>query len=194
MGSSTTTRNFGIRRFTNLVREGRFRSPAAADLRLGTLVEIDPTDPTRVREATLTAIGGGGDVRLNLCGILWYEHDSQTYNAPQWGGAAGLLRQDLDFAPRSRMVKVLHGSGAKVWFRNTAEDTTEPGLNFASGRPEVIMVNGLGGATPTVEVDELLGWNDTQNYYQVTTNAAEAVLRVTYVDNDFARVDAELLV
>ena len=194
MGSSTTTRNFGMRRFTNIVREGRFRAPAATALRLGTMVEIDASDPDRVREASVTAIGGAGDVRLNLCGILWYEHDSQDYNAPEWGGAAGLLRQDLDFAPVNRMVQVIHGPGVKVWLRNTAEDTTEPGLNYPADRPAVVMVDGIGIATPTVTVDELLGWDATNNFYTVTTNADEALLRVTHVDNDLARVDAELLV
>lgn len=194
MGSSTTTRNFGMRRFTNIVREGRFRAPASTSLRLGTMVEIDPNDTDRVREANITAIGGAGDVRLNLCGILWYEHDSQDYNDPQWGGAAGLLRQDLDFAPVNRMVQVIHGPGVKVWLRNTAADTTEPGLNFPADRDAVTMVFGLGGATPTVTVDELLGWDATNNYYTVTTNADEALLRVTAVDNDNARCDAELLV
>lgn len=131
MGSSTDPRNFGMRRFTNLVREGRLRAPASGDvLRLGILVEQDPNDPDRVREADLTAVGGSGDVRLNLCGILWYEHDSQTYNDPRFGDAAGQLVQDLWWAPNNRLVQVLHGPGAKVWLRNTAANTTEPGLNF----------------------------------------------------------------
>lgn len=193
MGSSTTTRNFGMRRFTNLVREGRFRAPAAADLRLGTLVEIDGSDTTRVRQATATAIGGGSSVRTSLCGILWYEHDSQTFNSPSFGGAAGQLPQDLDTAPRGRMVQVLHGPGAKVWFRNTEANTTEPGLNFDNTRAAVTMVTGLGGATPTVEVWELLGWN-TSGYWAVTTNVDEAVLRVTFVDNTLDVCDAELLI
>lgn len=193
MGSSTTTRNFGMRRFTNLVREGRFRAPAASDLRLGTLVEIDPGDTDRVRQATLTAIGGGGDVRTDLCGILWYEHDSQTFNDPRFGGAAGQLPQDLDTAPAGRMVQVLHGPGVKVWLRNTDASTTEPGLNYANTRAAVTMVSGLGAATPTVEVGELLGWN-TSGYWDVTTNAAEAVLRVTNVDNTLKTCDAEFII
>lgn len=195
MGSSTSTRNFGFRRFTNLVREGRFRATEMGqpELRLGTLVEIDPADPTRIRQAVDTAIGGSGDVRLNKCGVLWYEHDSQTYNAPPWGGASGQLRQDLDFAPAERMVQVLHGPGAKFWFRNTGAQETEPGLNFPSPRPQVTMVAGLGSATPPVSVDSLLGWN-TGGFWEVTVNAAEAVLRVTHLENDFARLDAELLI
>jgi len=192
MGSSTTTRNFGMRRFTNLVREARFRAPAASALRLGTMVEIDSSDTDRVRQATATAIGGGGDTTTDFCGILWYEHDSQTFNSPPFGGAAGLLPQDLDTAPAGRMVQVLHGPGTKVWLRNTDLDTTEPGLNYASDRAAVTMVDGLGIATPTVEVGELLGWNTT-GYWAVTTTATEAFLRVTAVDNDLKTLDAEII-
>lgn len=195
MGSSTTTRNFGMRRFTNLVREGRLRAPASGTpLRLGILVEQDPTDPERVRAAVDHAIGGGGDVRTGACGILWYEHDSQTFNTPAFGGAAGQNVQDLDWAPNNRLVQMLRGRGPKVWLRNTAADTSEPGLNFASTREEVIMVNGIGIATPTATVGELLGWDDTNQYYTVTTDAAEAVLRITALYNDLAMVDAELLI
>ena len=193
MGSSTTTRNFGMRRFTNLVREARFRAPASGtELRLGTMVEIDPSDTGRIRQATSTAIGGGGDTTTDLCGILWYEHDSQTFNSPPFGGAAGQLPQDLDTAPNGRMVQVLHGPGAKVWLRNTDASTTEPGLTYPNTRGAVTMVDGLGVATPTVEVGELLGW-DTNGYWKVTTTASEAFLRVTAVDNDTKTLDAEIL-
>lgn len=196
MGSSTSTRNFGMRRFTNLVREGRFRAPAAADppLRLGTLVELDTADPARVRAAVDTAVGGGGDVRLNLCGILWYEHDSQTYNRPEWGREAGLHAVDLDYAPNGRMVQVLHGKGAKVWFRNTTDDTSDPGLNFVPDRAGVEIVDGLGDATPTLVAGDLLGYDTAGGHWQVTTDATEAFLRVTFVDHDFSRLDAEFLV
>ncbi len=197
MGSSTTTRNFGMRRFTNLVREGRFRAPASgAELRLGTMVEIDPADVDRIREANGTdgvAIGGSGDTQTDLCGILWYEHDSQTFNDPRFGGAAGQLPQDLDTAPNGRMIQVLHGAGAKVWLRNTAADTAEPGLNFDPTRAAVQMVNGISGGTPTVVVGDLLGWNAASDFWDVTTTAAEAFLRVTNVDANLATIDAEII-
>lgn len=187
MGSSTGTRNFGMRRFTNLVREGRFRAPAAAALRLGTAVEIDPGDTDRVRQATANAVGAAGDTRSQLVGILWYEHDSQTYNDPRFGGAAGLLKQDLDTAPANRMVQVLHGPGAKVWLRNTDANTTEPGLNWPNTRDAVVMYDG------TPAVGDLLGW-DTTGYWAVTTTAGEEILRVTHVYADGETIDAELLV
>lgn len=193
MGSSTNTRNFGVRRFTNLVREGRFRAPASTALRLGTFVEMDPNDNDRVREAdnATIGIGGSGDVRAAVCGILWYEHDSQTFNSPAFGGAAGQLPQDLDTAPAGRMVQVLHGRGSKFWFRNTAAATTEPGLNFANTRAEVIMVDGL-GATPTLSAGDLLGWDSANNFYTATSDLAEAIFVVTKVDGD--TVDAEMLI
>lgn len=192
MGTSTNTRNFGMRRFTNLVREGRFRAPDATELRLGTAVEIDPTDTTRVRECTANAILAGGDTRSQLVGILWYEHDSQTFNTPAFGGAAGGLPQDLDTAPVGRMVQVLHGPGAKVWLRNTDATTTEPGLNYPSDRAAVTMVNGLGSAG--VAVGDLLGWDQANNYWAVTTTAGEEILRVTAVDDTLKTLDAEFLV
>jgi len=193
MGSSTTTRNFGIRRFTNLVREGRFRAPeSGTELRLGTMVEIDPTDTDRIRQAVSTAINAGGDTATDSCGILWYEHDSQTFNSPPFGGAAGQLPQDLDTAPNGRMVQVLSGPGAKVWLRNTDVNTTEPGLFFTNTRAAVNMVEGLGTATPSVTVGELLGWN-TAGYWDVTTTASEAFLRVTAVDDDLNTLDAVIL-
>lgn len=189
MGSSTGTRNFGMRRFTNLVREGRFRAPAAAELRLGTAVEIDPGDTDRVRQATANATGEvGANVRTALVGILWYEHDSQTYNDPRFGAAAGLLKQDLDTAPANRMVQVLHGPGAKVWLRNTEDSTTEGGLNWPNTRAAVTMWDSV------TDVGDLLGWDNANGYYTVTTTEAEALLRVTHIYADGETIDAELLV
>ncbi len=203
MGTSTDTRNFGMRRFTNLVREGRLRAPASGTaLVLGTGVELDASDPTRIRQITLAGDNdlGGGGLDGRLVGIVWYEHDSQTYNRPEWGAAAGQLPQDLNYAPNGRMVQVLHGAGAKVWFRNTEADTSEPGLNFpdpasSQGRAEVVMVKDLGAdGAGDVKADDLLAWDATNGYWAETAVAAEAVLRVTFADNDLGVCDAEFLV
>lgn len=194
MGTSTTTRNFGMRRFTNLVREGRFRAPAAVELRLGTAVEADPgstTDPQELRAvdaASPNRLGGTGIT--GFMGILWYEHDSQTLV----GQAAGSLMSDNDTAPVGRMVQVLRGPGAKVWFRNTEANVSEPGLNFPSTRAEVIMVANLGHhGAQDLAVDDLLAWDATNDYWAITAVLAEAFLRVTYVDNALGVCDAELL-
>lgn len=197
MGSSTTTRNFGMRRFTNIVREGRFRAPAALNLRLGTAIELDPassSDPQEVRQVAAggaidNTLGGGGVV--GTAGILWYEHDSQTYV----GAAAGVLLQDFDTAPAGRMVQMIRGQGTKIWLRNTPVDTTEPGLNFPAVRAEVIMVVDLGfNGAGDIAADDLLAWNDGTDQWALTAVLAEAFLRVTFADNALDTLDAELLV
>ncbi len=190
MGSSTTTRNFGMRRFTNLVREGRFRAPASGTaLQLGTLVQIDASDVDRIEQADAGAdgvgIGGTKDVRQDVCGILWYEHDSQTLV----GQGEPFLAQDQDTAPNGRMVQVLHGPGVKVWLRNTDADTAEPGLNYTPVRAAVSMFAG------TPSVNDLLGWHPGNAEWTVTTDATEAVLRVTALDtNGSDSLDAEFII
>jgi hypothetical protein len=182
-----------MRRFTNLVREGRLRSAVGSSLRLGILVEQNPGTPAEIREADGTsgaAIGGSGSVLNSNVGILWYEHDSQTYNDPAFGAAAGQLPQDLDTAPAARLVQVLSGKGVKIWLRNTALDTTEPGLNFPAERAAVTMVNNIAGLT----VGDLLGWNDASTYWAATTTAAEAFMVVTDISADDTRVECTLLV
>ncbi len=197
MGSSTTTRNFGMRRFTNIVREGRFRAPAAVNLRLGTAVELDPAssaDPQELRQVAAggaidNTLGGGGIV--GTAGILWYEHDSQTYV----GAAAGTLIQDFDTAPAGRMVQMIQGPGTKVWLRNTPLDTTEPGLNFPAVRAAVVMVTNLGfDGAGDIAADDLLAWNETPDQWAETAVLAEAFLRVTFADNSLDTLDAVLLV
>lgn len=193
MGSSTGTRNFGMRRFTNLVREGRLRSAAGSSLRLGIMVEQNPGTPAEIREADGTsgaAIGGSGSVLNSNVGILWYEHDAQTYNTPAFGGAAGLLPQDLDTAPAGRLVQVLSGKGVKIWLRNTALDTTEPGLNFPAERAAVTMVNNIAGLT----VGDLLGWDDGSTFWDATVDATEAFMVVTSIDQSDTRVECTFLV
>lgn len=196
MGSSTTTRNFGIRRFTNLVREGRFRAPAAADLVLGTAIEPDPASTTEPKVVRQVAAGGtidntlGGAGIVGLVGILWHEHDSQTYV----GAGFGSLMQDFDTAPRGRMVQMLRGPGAKVWFRNTEADTTESGLNFPATRVERVMVAALGhDGAGNLGVDALLAWDEVNGYWATTAVLAEAFMRTTFTDNTTGVADAELL-
>jgi len=194
MAGSQATRNFGFRRFTNLVRTGRFRAPAASDLKLGTAVEVDASDTDRVRQATTATGMGGSGVAGQFIGILWYEVDSQNYNDPRFGAAAGQSPVDMDWAPRGRMVQVLSGPGAKVWFRNTEANTTEPGLNWPSTRDEVIMVEDLGHhGTSDLAVGDLLGWDEGNGFWGRTTDTF-AVLRVDAVDNTAGTCDATFLI
>lgn len=181
---------------TNLVREGRFRAPAGADLRLGTAVEPDPgssTNPQALRQVTGggspdNSLGGAGII--GLMGVLWYEHDSQTYVGDAWN----TLTQDYNTAPRGRMVQLLRGPGAKVWFRNTAASTTEAGLNFPNTRAAVTMVTNLGvHGAGNLASNTLLAWDDGNVRWGATAVLAEAFMRTTYVDNALSVCDAEFL-
>jgi hypothetical protein len=163
-------------------------------LKLGTAVEIDATDTDYVRQATVATGMGGTGIAGQLIGVLWYEHDSQTFNDPRFGAAAGQSPVDLDWAPAGRMVQVIHGPGVKVWFRNTEANTTEPGLNWASTRPEVVMVEDLGfHGTQDLAVGDLLGWDEANGFWGRATEGF-AVMRVTAVDHALGTCDAEFLI
>lgn len=190
-GSSAEPRNVGFRRFTNIVREARFRSPdAPTSLKMGTAVEIDLADPTKVREVTANSTGAvGADVEKNLVGMIWYEHDSQNIE----GVAAGTLWNEIfQNVPAGRMCQVVHGPGVKIWLRNTDQDTTEPGLNYPNTRAAVTMVTGLGAAG--VSVGDWLGWDDASSTWTVTTTPEEAILSVTWLDDAAKILEAEFLV
>ena len=186
MGSSTDTRNFGMRRFTNLVRDGRLRAPLAGSVRLGAMVEEDPGALGYVREATNSGAAGTGTVQTSRCGVLWYEHDAATTE----GIAAGILVNDFNFAPPGRLVQVLRGKGAKIWLRNTAANTTSPGLNYPNTRPAVTMVASIA----TVAVGDLLGWDPALHQWKEVTAPDDAFLLVTEKYTDGLTIDAEFLV
>jgi len=122
-------------------------------------------------------------------GILVYEHAPAAYA----GFDPGLTEwSDLDYAPAGKMVQVVHGDTVKVAFTNT-EDRTFLNTRSYSGR---IMVAGLGGATPDLDVGEYLtpGTGDDDNgYWAVTADVAEAWLVVTAVDHTRAEAEARLL-
>lgn len=188
MGSSTDTRNFGMRRFTNLVRDGRLRSPLATSIRLGAMVEEDPGNLGYVREATASGAAGAGGVQTSRCGVLWYEHDAATTE----GVAAGTLVQDYNFPPPGRLVQVLRGKGAKIWLRNTLVGPANktPGLNFPNTRAAVTMVASIA----TVAVGDLLGWDPALHQWKEVTDVTDAFLLVTEKYTDGLTIDAEFLV
>lgn len=143
------TRNFGMRDFTNVVRQGRFRAPTdpvndngAVDglMLIGTAVKIDPAKPGFVRRPNADEVPGPH------CGLIVYEHI-------QWKGTDPALTTPLDFetVPAGQFVQIMRGPGVKVWFKNTETKTLYDGRSQA-GRT---LVAGL-GATPTVAVGDYL--------------------------------------
>lgn len=110
-------RNFGMRSFENIVRDGRFRVPATGTpFRIGAPVVLDPANPGYVKAAAEAAAPGPG------AGIVVFEHiqnksDALTTNHDD----------PYDKVPLGQYAQMVHGQGAKVWFRNTPAKTLYDG-------------------------------------------------------------------
>jgi len=163
-------RNFGMRSFENVVRDGRFRAPAtepgSGPIPLGAGVTMrgqTGADLGYLRLAT-AAEAPGQD-----CGVAVFEHiqnksDELTlsYDSP------------YDRVPLGQYTQMMHGPGAKVWFANTAAKTLYDGrvraaksmiatdagaaVDLTTLAPgDALVPNGLGGWRE-LGVEEVDGW------------------------------------
>jgi len=170
------SRNFGFRDFTNIIRDGRNKTPSTGNpLVLGTAVVVDPANPGVVK------VPAADDSPSALSGILVYEHI-------QYKGVDAALTEsvDMDTAPKGQYVQIVHGPGVKVWFKNTPEVTLADGTVRAART----MVAGA-GATPTLAVGDLLTV-DTDGTWKETSTAADAWAVVESVDTTRGLVEARL--
>lgn len=180
------SRNFGMRSFENVVRHGRAKTPATlpsaastiGSLLLGTAVQVDPANPGVLK------VPAAASAPTALSGVLVYEHI-------QYQGVDTNLTspQDAPFnsAPLGRYVQVMHGQGAKVWFKNTADKTLYDG-RLQKG---YTLVAGVGGATPTVQVGDMLT-PAADGTWQETATASLAWMVVENVDHTNALVECRL--
>lgn len=110
-------RNFGMRSFENVVRDGRFRVPATGTpLRIGEGVMLDPANPGRLKRATADAAPSAN------CGIVVFEHIQNKSDALT-------LSHDAPYnqVPLGVYAQMMHGPGTKVWFKNTDAKTLYDG-------------------------------------------------------------------
>lgn len=115
-------RNFGMRSFENVVRDGRFRVPASGNpLMIGEPVMLDPDNPGRLKKATEAAAPGPN------CGIVVFEHIQNKSDALT-------LADDAPYnqVPLGVYAQMMHGAGAKVWFKNTQAKTLYDGRQRSS--------------------------------------------------------------
>lgn len=113
------SRNFGMRGFENIVRDGRFRAPrTGTPFKIGSPVVVDPANPGFMAQA------GAGAARSALCGVVVFEHI-------QYKGVDTALTTAYDApfndVPLGVYAQIVHGPGAKVWFKNTVEKTLYDG-------------------------------------------------------------------
>lgn len=132
-------RNFGMRGFENIIRTSRFRVPSTGTaLRIGEPVVVDFANPGRLMAATEALTPSAS------CGIVVYEHIQNKSDA--------LTTSDddpYDKVPLGQYAQMIHGAGAKVWFRNTLAKTLYDGRTRAAFN----FVVTSGGGTPTLVAD-----------------------------------------
>lgn len=109
-------RSFGMRSFENIVRDGRFRTPSGTAYVIGAPVTADPDVPGFLKPAAAGAAPGP------TSGVAVFEHI-------QYQGIDTALNtsSDMPTIPGGRYAQMVHGQGAKVWFRNTPDKTLYDG-------------------------------------------------------------------
>lgn len=187
---STYGRNFEFRVAPKSVnRSGRYYLAGTDDVAIGAPVIVD--DPATENDLGLIpvvlATGATNKPIPGQGGILVYE-----YGPAAFAGDDPWLTtySDKDVAPAGSAVQVVNGDYVKVVLRNT-EDQTFLEVRDYDGKTYVA---GL-GATLTLDVGDMLTpgtGNSTAGYWTETSNAAEAWLVVTKVDNDRGEVEARL--
>lgn len=110
---SNYTRNFGMRSFENVVRDGRFRVPRTGNpLQIGSPVTLDAANPGFLKVAPSATPPGP------LSGIAIFEHIQSK-------GVDTFLTTHSDtpfnLIPLGQYTQMMHGPGTKVWFKNTAD-------------------------------------------------------------------------
>jgi len=119
------SRNFGMRSFENIVRDGRFRVPkTGTPFVIGSPVQLDPATPGFLRAADAAA------PRSQACGLVLFEHI-------QAKGVDTFLTTVSDtpfnLVPLGNYAQMIHGAGAKVWFKNTGDKVLYDGRTQEGG-------------------------------------------------------------
>lgn len=172
-------------------RRGRFAVPS-----VGNAIPIGvPVGMTNAAETSVLGLSpvdlvtGATAPLIGHHGIVVFE-----YGPAAFAGNDPYLTtySDKDTIPLGAAVQVVSGPDIKVVFRNTFARTFHGTRQYA-GR---LMVAGIGIATPTIAVGDLLTpgtGTDVAGYWAETGSASNAWLRVTHVDNARAEVEAQLL-
>lgn len=173
-------------------RKGRFYLGGATNIPIGAPVKYDNSVVTTSLDAHITGVSlatGAQVPVLGLSGVAVYEHAPAAFATfdPYL-----TTFSDIDFVPFGKALQVIADDSTKVVFTNTVARTFLQTRNYA-GR---VMVAGVGGATPTITVGDLLTpgtGNDTAGYWAETGSASNGWLVVVGVDNARLEVEARFL-
>ena len=167
-------RNFGFLRSDEHVRvsEGRFKTPAASALRLGTVVEIDPAEPGYLKQSASNASFVTG-----FCGLLLQElgWDSSIYDANALDSGNMYDSYQKGIAKADARSIITSGAGTKVWFKNTGSETRADGRVIGA---VTMFTQG------TIAVGESLGWNGSA-FVEVGGGVTNELIKVTEVTTGY---------
>lgn len=186
-------RNFGfLASPKGAQRDGRFKVPTTGTaIPLGAPVKADLGEAPDALGLQPVELATGAQAPIKgLSGILVFEYKGME-------GFAGddpylTTVSDKDTAPLGAAVQVVSGDAVKVWLKNTNDVVFLENRTYA-GRT---MVSEGAGATPNVDVGSFLtpgAGTDADGYWAVTTNAAQAWLVVTAVDDARGEIQARFL-
>ena len=178
------SRYFGMRSFENVVRNGRFRVPAAGagggtPFRIGEPVMIDPDNPGFMKRAGAAQAPGAN------CGLVVFEHIQNKSDA-----LTTVYDSPYDKVPNGQYAQIMRGPGTKVWFKRHAAKTLYDGRTQEAGS---LLAAGVDLATlkpGTGLVPDANGNFVVASAGDETTPADEAWLVVEQVNPDTAVVEA----
>jgi hypothetical protein len=166
--------NFGFLRSDESLRgtEGRFKTPVASSLLIGSVVEINPASAGYLKQSATSAVPKAG-----YCGLLVQEldWDRSIYES----GPDMLDSFQLGVAKADRLSVLTWGAGVKFWLKNTS------GVTRADGR--VISARTTFSGSPAV--GDGLYW-DGAKFAKVT--AAQPVFATVVAVNSATFIEATL--
>lgn len=170
--------NFGFLRSDESTRvtEGRYKTPVASTLRIGTCVEVNQASAGYLKASAANAAPITAYRGLLLQELEWdrsiYLSDADALDSFQYG-----------VAKADRLSIVTNGAGTKVWMKNTGSSTRADGRVIAAVAmfDETAMAGGI-----------QLGWDGTL-WAKVTGGLTEPHMQVLSYDSTAKRLEAVLI-
>lgn len=190
----TYGRNFDFRQ-SPLPQHRLGRFIAGETVPQGAPVVAEGDEDANGRRAFVLAAEGVGRPLPGQGGIALFEQPDNNGLIGNQGNPLITRSSDFGDVPVGQPAQVCHGTEVRLAFWNTEEDDFR-GMRTADPYVGRIMVAGASGATPTVDVDDLLvpGAGDgTDGYWKVGGTADTAWAVVTNVDPESGHVTAQML-
>lgn len=120
------SRYFGMRSFENIIRDARFRVPrTGTPLKIGSPVVLDGAAAGFMKQAAAGAAPGPA------AGVVIYEHIQ--YRGSTDSTLQGYSDPPFDQVPLGQYAQIVHGPGAKFWFKVVGDKVLYDGRTQTGG-------------------------------------------------------------